>query len=56
MFSLEIILITAIAHIIDGSVYKGGKLILLAYDEGEDKYYQMENGRKIPIKKFYKYS
>lgn len=43
-------------YYIDGSVYKGGKLILLAYDEGEDKYYQMESGRKIPIKKFYKYS
>lgn len=43
-------------YYIDGSVYKGGKLILLAYDEDEDKYYQIENGRKMPIKKFYKYS
>ena len=43
-------------YYIDGSVYKGGKLILLAYDEDEDKYYQIENGRKIPVKKFFKYS
>ena len=43
-------------YYIDGSVYKGGKLILLAYDERKDKYYQIENGRKILIKKFYKYS
>ena len=43
-------------YYIDGSVYKGGKLILLAYDEDEDKYYQIENGRKIPVKKFYKYA
>ena len=43
-------------YYIDGSVYKGGKLLLLAYDEGKDKYYQIENGRKIPVKKFYKYS
>jgi len=42
-------------YYIDGSVYKGGKLILLAYDECEDKYYQIENGRKIPVKKFYNY-
>lgn len=42
-------------YFVDGSVYKGGKLILLAYDEEEDKYYQIENGRKIPVKKFYKY-
>lgn len=26
-------------YYIDGSVYKGGKLILLAYDKDEDKYY-----------------
>ena len=43
-------------YFVDGSVYKGGKLILLAYDEDEDKYYQIENGRKIPVKKFFKYS
>ena len=43
-------------YYIDGSVYKGGKLILLAYDKDEDKYYQIENGRRMPIKKFYKYS
>lgn len=43
-------------YFVDGSVYKGGKLILLAYDEDEDKYYQIENGRKILVKKFFKYS
>ena len=43
-------------YYIDGSVYKGGKLILLVYDEDEDKYYQIENGRKILVKKFFKYS
>ena len=42
-------------YYIDGSVYSGGKLILLAYDENQDKYYQIENGRKIEIKKFHKY-
>lgn len=34
-------------YYIDGSVYKGGKLLLLGYDEKEDQYYQIENGRKI---------
>lgn len=43
-------------YYIDGSVYKGGKLLLLAYYEGEDKYYQIENGMKIPVKQFNKYS
>ncbi|NLI71235.1 MAG: hypothetical protein GX361_00705 [Bacteroidales bacterium] len=42
-------------YYIDGSVYKGGKLLLLAYNEGEDKYYQIEEGKKKPVKKFIKY-
>ena len=40
---------------IDGSVYKGGKLLLLAYDEENGKYYQMENGKMIPVRPFNKY-
>ena len=40
-------------YYIDGSVYKHGKLLLLGYDESEDKYYQIENGKRIPLKKYY---
>jgi serine/threonine protein phosphatase 1 len=40
-------------YYIDGSVYKcGGKLLLLCYDEREDKYYQIESGRKREIRKY----
>lgn len=39
-------------YYIDGSVYKGGKLLLLAYDEENGKYYQVENGRMIPVRPF----
>jgi len=42
-------------YYIDGTVYKDGKMLLLAYDETEDKYYQIENGRKIPVRKYDKY-
>lgn len=38
-------------YYIDGSVYKGGKLLLLCYEETEGRYYQIEGGRKIPVKK-----
>jgi serine/threonine protein phosphatase 1 len=31
-------------------VYKGGKLLLLAYDEENEKYYQVENGRMVFVK------
>lgn len=37
-------------YYIDGSVYKGGKLLLLAYDEEKEKYYQVENGRMVFVK------
>lgn len=37
---------------IDGSEYKHGKLLLLGYDEG--KYYQIEEGRQIPVHRFIK--
>ena len=40
---------------IDGSVYKGGKLLLLAYDEENGKYYQVENDKMIPVRPFDKY-
>lgn len=39
-------------YYIDGSVYKGGKLLLLAYDEEKEKYYQVENGRMYIINPF----
>ena len=42
-------------YYIDGSVYKGGKLLLLAYDEEKGKYYQVENNRMIPVRPFDKY-
>lgn len=42
-------------YYIDGSVYKGGKLILLAYDEKNGRYYQIEGGKHVPVKKFEKY-
>lgn len=42
-------------YYIDGSVYKGGKLLLLAYDEETDQYYQVENGKLIPVRAFAKY-
>lgn len=42
-------------YYIDGSVYKGGKLLLLAYDERGDKYYQLENSHLLPIKRYEQY-
>ena len=42
-------------YYIDGSVYKGGKLLLLAYDEESRTYYQVENSRMIPVRTFDKY-
>lgn len=42
-------------YYIDGSVYKGGKLLLLAYDEENGKYYQVENDKMIPVRPFDKY-
>ncbi|MBQ8983616.1 MAG: metallophosphoesterase [Lachnospiraceae bacterium] len=39
-------------YYIDGSVYKHGKLLLLGYD---DTYYQIEEGRQIPVKPYEKY-
>lgn len=42
-------------YYIDGSVYKGGKLLLLAYDEETEKYYQVENGKMIPVRPFNRY-
>lgn len=42
-------------YYIDGSVYKGGKLLLLGYDEADETYYQIEHGRKIPVRKFEEY-
>lgn len=39
-------------YYIDGSVYKNGKLLLLGYDEDNDKYYQVEKHKMIPVKKF----
>ena len=38
-------------YYIDGSVYNGGKLLLLAYDEEKDKYYQIEDGKKVLVEK-----
>ena len=43
-------------YYIDGSVYKGGKLLLLAYDENRNRYFRIENGRKIPVKRFRQYN
>ena len=42
-------------YYIDGSVYQGGKLLLLAYDEENGKYYQAEDGKLIPVSPFAKY-
>ncbi|MCR5732990.1 MAG: metallophosphoesterase [Lachnospiraceae bacterium] len=42
-------------YYIDGSVYKHGKLLLLAFDEHDGKYYQIENGKMIPVRPFDKY-
>ena len=42
-------------YYIDGSVYKHGKLLLLAYDEEDEKYYQIEGDRSIPVKKIERY-
>lgn len=39
-------------YYIDGSVYKQGKLLLLAYDEDDGKYYQIEKHGRSVIKKF----
>ena len=33
-------------YYIDGSVYKNGKLLLLGYDEENNKYYQVEKNKK----------
>lgn len=38
-------------YYIDGSVYKGGKLLVLGYDEDTGKYYQVEKDKMIPVKK-----
>lgn len=42
-------------YYIDGSVYKGGKLLLLVYDEEIDQYYQVENGKMFPVRPFARY-
>ena len=42
-------------YYIDGSVYKGGKLLLLGYDENVGKYYQLESNRRIPVRKYEEY-
>ena len=42
-------------YYIDGSVYKGGKLLLLGYDESDGTYYQVEDGRKVPVRKYERY-
>lgn len=42
-------------YYIDGSVYNGGKLLLLAYDEENGKYYQIENGKMMLVRIFNKY-
>ena len=37
-------------YYIDGSVYRQGKLLLLAYDESKDKYYQVgEDGKMMSL-------
>ncbi len=38
-------------YFIDGSVYKGGKLLLLAYEKESGKYYQVEDGQMMPVVK-----
>lgn len=38
-------------YYIDGSVYKNGKLLLLAYDETDGRYYQIENAERLEIRK-----
>ena len=52
---IEIITMFFTMEYIDGSVYKGGKLLLLAYDEENGKYYQVENDKMIPVRPFDKY-
>ena len=42
-------------YYIDGSVYKGGKLLLLGYVESDGKYYQIESDRRIPVRKYEEY-
>ena len=42
-------------YYIDGPVYKGGKLLLLGYDENDGKYYQIESNRRIPVRKYEEY-
>lgn len=42
-------------YYIDGSVYKSGKLLLLTYNEENEKYYQVENGNMISVRPFDKY-
>ena len=42
-------------YYIDGSFYKGGKLLLLAYDEEKKQYYQVENSRLLPVRPYDRY-
>ena len=39
-------------YFIDGTVYKGGKLLLLACDDQNEKYYQVEKGGKTHVEKY----
>ncbi len=39
-------------YYIDGSVYRHGKLLLLAYDEDTGAYYQAEPGGLVPVRKY----
>lgn len=39
-------------YYIDGSVYRQGKLLLLAYDEEKGVYYRAEDGKLIPVKAY----
>lgn len=36
-------------YYIDGSVYEGGKLLILGYDENDGKYYQIEEQEMMPV-------
>lgn len=42
-------------YYIDGSVWKSGRIPVLMVDTDTDEYYQIEKGKKIPIKKYKKY-
>ena len=39
-------------YYIDGSVYNRGRLLLLGYDENDQKYYQIEKRGKFEIEKY----